>query len=391
MDREIEIAARVVAQAQRGQPADAALREVLRAGRGLSADTARAISQAVFAFFRWRGWLNPGEPLERQLVAAGELAVRFAREPQGFSDAELARAVPDWIGEAMDVSPAWLRSLQAEPRLWLRAKRGHAHELAAALGGSWIPGQPALRDAVQYLGHEDLFVSKEFHAGLFEVQDVASQIVGLLCDPQPGQTWWDACAGEGGKTLHLSDLIGNKGLIWSSDRAEWRLKRLKLRARRAHCFNYRARLWDGGAKLPTKTLFDGVLVDAPCSGVGTWGRNPHARWTTTERDVSELAAVQRRLLDHVAPAVKPGGKLLYAVCTLTRAETTGVAAAFQAKHPEFEPLELGPVELPVKSESLLTSAPTICLWPQATGGNGMFVAAWRRRGNPPLSGGGPAS
>ena len=89
---------------------------------------------------------------------------------------------------------------------------------------------------------------------------------------------------------------------------------------RAKAFNYRAAAWDGGPHLPTKTMFDGVLVDAPCSGVGTWQRNPHSRWTTAENDVRELAAVQSRLLDHAAKSVKPGGRLLYAVCTLTDAE-----------------------------------------------------------------------
>src|SRR6185503_9755757 len=132
---------------------------------------------------------------------------------------------------------------------------------------------------------------------------------------------WDACAGGGGKTLHLSDLMENRGLIWASDREEWRLKKLKQRAARAKAFNYRAALWDGGAKLPTKTKFDGVLVDAPCGGIGTWQRNPHARWTTTAEDVEELSEVQGLLLANVAPSVKPGGKLIYSVCTLTRSET----------------------------------------------------------------------
>src|SRR5690606_4715628 len=133
---------------------------------------------------------------------------------------------------------------------------------------------------------------------------------------------------EGGKTLHLSALMQNKGLIWASDRAEWRLRSLKRRTGRAQVFNYRAAAWDGGPKLPTKTKFDGVLVDAPCSGVGTWQRNPHARWTTTENDVRELAEIQKRLLTNVAPNVKPGGKLIFAVCTLTRAETTEVVEQF---------------------------------------------------------------
>ena len=91
---------------------------------------------------------------------------------------------------------------------------------------------------MRYEGIEDLFRTEEFHAGEFELQDINSQIVSLVCAAKPGETWWDACAGEGGKTLHLSSLMENKGLIWSSDRAEWRLKNLKRRAARAKVFNF---------------------------------------------------------------------------------------------------------------------------------------------------------
>jgi 16S rRNA (cytosine967-C5)-methyltransferase len=222
-----------------------------------------------------------------------------------------------------------------------------------------------------------LFKTPEFHAGEFEIQDIASQMVGLLCAPKPGETWWDTCAGEGGKTLHLSDLMQNKGMLWASDRAEWRLTKLKRRAGRAKVFNYRSAHWDGGAKLPTKTKFDGVLVDAPCSGIGTWQRNPQARWTTEPNDVRELSEIQKKLLTNVAPSVKPGGKLIFSVCTLTRAETTEVAAAFNAKFAaEFEPLIFPEIKL---NERIVTDASSLAIWPQDLVGNGMFLAGWRRR------------
>jgi 16S rRNA (cytosine967-C5)-methyltransferase len=272
----------------------------------------------------------------------------------------------------MDIEPVWMQALQREPKLWLRARPGRGRELADKLGECWIPENPALADAVHYHGREDLFRTPEFHAGEFEVQDISSQIVGLVCDPKPGETWWDACAGEGGKLLHLSDLMQNKGLIWASDRAEWRLKRLRLRAARAKAFNYRCAIWDGGAKLPTKTKFDGVLLDAPCSGLGTWQRNPHARWTTRPEDVEELAAMQKQLLRHAAASLKSGGRLVYAVCTLTRTETIDVAAAFEREFPEFKQL---PVPNPLQEGS--ESAWPLWLWPE-DGGNGMFVSTWRR-------------
>jgi 16S rRNA (cytosine967-C5)-methyltransferase len=150
------------------------------------------------------------------------------------------------------------------------------------------------------------------------------------------------------------------------------LKRLQLRAARAKVFNYRSTIWDGGPKLPTKTKFDGVLLDAPCAGLGTWQRNPHARWTTRPEDVEELADVQKQLLRHAAASLKPAGRLVYAVCTLTRRETIEVATAFEKEFPEFSEL---PLPNPLRKGS--ESAWPLWLWPE-DGGNGMFVSAWRR-------------
>jgi len=157
------------------------------------------------------------------------------------------------------------------------------------------------------------------------------------------------------------------------------LQKLKRRAGRAKVFNYRAAIWDGGAKLPTKTKFQGVLVDAPCSGVGTWQRNPHARWTITPEDGKELSHVQRQILTNAGASVKPGGKLIYSVCTLTRTETVEVAEMFGKTHPEFGPLVLPEILTAEKSQSLPASAATITIWPQQSGGGGMFIAGWRRR------------
>ena len=372
-----EIAAEVIRSTSRDHPADAALREVLKQTRNLAPFDATEVAKTVFGYYRWHGWLRDERGgVEAKMRVALRLAERFQSNPASIPMTELrARAVPAWTAEQMETSDAWLRSLQHEPKLWLRAKRGQAAALTEKLRLPGTLAPPPLPDALTYEGETDLFKTPEFHAGEFEIQDIASQAVGWLCDPKPGETWWDACAGEGGKLLHLSDLMQNKGLIWASDRAAWRLQKLKRRTAQAKVFNYRAALWDGGAKLPTKTKFDGVLVDAPCTGVGTWQRNPQARWTTTIEDVRELAELQMRLLTHAALAVKPGGKLIYSVCTLPKSETSAVAESFTVSQPEFEPMLL-PVE---KVSRALTSAATLTIWPQDLGGNGMFVAGWRRR------------
>jgi len=368
---------RIITASNRENPADKVLREHLKAERDLMPSDARAVSQTVFNYFRWRGWLDLTVPLNLQIRKSRELAASFAENPASFSDASLVeRVAPEWLRGEMELTPAWARAIQSEPRLWLRAKPGQGHALVEKLGAAKLE-KTLLPDVVQYKGEEDLFKRDEFHAGEFEIQDISSQAIGWLCAPQPGETWWDACAGEGGKTLHLSALMQNKGLIWASDRAEWRLKNLKRRAARAQVFNFRSALWDGGARLPTKTKFDGILVDGPCSGVGTWQRNPHARWTTTLQDVTELAALQKQLLAHATPGVKPGGKLIYAACTLTRSETEQVVADFNSKFAaEFEPLTFPQIS---GSPVLLTPASTMTIWPQDLGGNGMFIAGWRRK------------
>ena len=372
MDHVLETACKIINRADREHPADAVLRETFKRLRVFTPDEAHKITNAVFAFFRWQGLLTDEEKDPRVgIEKACDFADRFCKSPLSFPAAMLrAKAVPDWVAAEVDASDEWFQALQYEPNLWLRARRGQGNALAAKLDKAETRVLP---DAVLYQGEEDLFRTPEFHAGEFELQDISSQAVGFICDPQPGETWWDSCAGEGGKLMHLSDLMENKGLIWASDRAEWRLKHLKRRAGRAKAFNYRAALWNGGAKLPTKTKFDGVLVDASCSGLGTWQRNPHARWTTTPKDVMELAVLQKQLLSNVAPSIKPGGKLIYAVCTLTRLETVEVAKQFEEQFTDFQPL---PVSNPLKPNAPASSQTWI--WPQESGGNGMFVAAWRR-------------
>jgi 16S rRNA (cytosine967-C5)-methyltransferase len=369
-----QVAAEVISRASREKPADAVLRELLRGEWDLHAKESREVSRAVFAYYRWFGWLDHRQPVMTQIERAVEHGARFRKAPGSILADELrAKTVPGWVAGELPAGDEWLRALQREPKLWLRAQRGQGAALAKKLRLTGTFAPPGLPEAVLYDGDEDLFWTEAFKAGEFEIQDISSQAVGLVCDPKPGETWWDACAGEGGKLLHLSDLMENKGLIWASDRAEWRLKKLKRRTARARVFNYRAAVWNGGARLPTKTKFDGVLVDAPCSGVGTWQRNPHARWTTTPDDVNELSVIQKQLLGNAAAAVKPGGRLVYAVCTLTRSETTDVVGAFAGARTEFEPM---PVRLPMQPDK---QSPVLTIWPQEHGGNGMFVAAWKRR------------
>jgi 16S rRNA (cytosine967-C5)-methyltransferase len=368
-------AARVLGSLRPGLPADAALRNYLAANRTLGAVGRRSVNRAVFAYFRWLNWLEVGESAQKRVIRALDFQARFDRDPACIKvEALAARAVPGWLAGEMELPAGYLRQLQREPALWIRTKAGTVAETAKSLGNADVPVLPgAVRappglSALRYRGTADLHRTPAFQSGAFEIQDLASQLVGHACAPVPGETWWDACAGEGGKALHLSDLMRNKGLLWATDRSVRRLSLLKKRAARAGMFNYRPAAWTGTGPAPFRTKCDGVLVDAPCSGVGTWQRNPHARWTTSIADVRELASVQSGLLGLAANSVKPGGRLVYSVCTLTRSETSAVAEGFEAGHPDFEPSPL----------AIADGACRIALNPQDLDANGMFIAAWKR-------------
>ncbi len=359
-------AARILATISADQRADIALRFYFESHRYLQPPVKRHISHTVFVYFRWLTWLDPKASPQKRLEQALDLQAAFDANPKSVKPETLAaRAVPAWLASEMETTADYLRQIQRDPALWLRARPGQATALAKSLFAAELTEHEP--DAIRFTGVQDLFKTEQFKTGEFEIQDLGSQLVGHAAAPQPGETWWDACAGEGGKTLHLADLMQNKGLIWSSDRNAKRLDTLKRRAARAKLFNYRTALWDGSVKLPTKTKFDGILLDAPCSGVGTWQRNPHARWTTTPTDVAELATIQRQLLENVVGSLKPNGRLIYAVCTLTRSETTAIANAFTEAHPELEPLPV------------LGKTPQLTIWPHEYNANGMFIAAWKKK------------
>ena len=363
-------AAQVLAAISAEQRADTALRFYFENHRYLQPPAKRVISHTVFVYFRWLSWLDSKASPQKRLEHAVVLHERFIADPKSVKAEALAvRAVPAWLWTELelpaDAKADYLRQLQHDPALWLRARPGKRTALAKSLVACEATDRAP--DALRFTGTQDLFKTEQFRTGDFEIQDLASQLVGVACAPQPGETWWDACAGEGGKTLHLADLMQNKGVVWATDRNAKRLDTLKRRAARAKLFNYRTDFWDGGKMLPTKSKFDGILLDAPCSGVGTWQRNPHARWTTTPDDVRELATTQLVLLNNLAGSLKPGGRLVYSVCTLTRSETTAVAAAFSAAHPELEPL------------SVFGSPSSVFLWPHEFNANGMFLAAWKRK------------
>lgn len=176
-------------------------------------------------------------------------------------------------------------------------------------------------DALILKERANVFLTDAFKQGLFEVQDASSQLVAPLLDVQPGMRVVDTCAGAGGKTLHLASLMQNKGQIIAMDIYESKQKQLKIRAKRNGAFNIEYRIIDG-----TKTIkklhekADRVLIDAPCSGLGVLKRNPDSKWKLQPEFVENIKQVQQQVLQDYSKILKPGGKLVYATCSILPSE-----------------------------------------------------------------------
>jgi 16S rRNA (cytosine967-C5)-methyltransferase len=186
-----------------------------------------------------------------------------------------------------------------------------------------------------------------FKNGWFQVQDEAAQLVSLLLDPQPGESVLDACAGLGGKTAHLAQLMQNKGRITAIDRDKKKLEQLVAEMQRLGISIVHAYRHDLNSLLDSKQAdhFDRILLDAPCSGLGVLRRNPDIKWKSSEADLKRHTEVQQQLLESLAPRLKPDGVLVYAVCSIEPEENEAVIDPFLKKHPEFV-IDKNPGKLP---------------------------------------------
>ncbi|MCB0357138.1 MAG: RsmB/NOP family class I SAM-dependent RNA methyltransferase, partial [Bdellovibrionales bacterium] len=181
----------------------------------------------------------------------------------------------------------------------------------------WIPQSEALK----LTARKNVFITKAFKEGLFEVQDLGSQKISHFVNPLPGQRIVDACAGAGGKSLHMATLMQNKGKIVSLDIHEWKLKELRKRARRDAIDIIECR--EIAQQKVIKRLAgsaDKLLLDVPCSGVGVIKRNPDTKWKLTNKNLLQLHATQQQILQDYSEMVKPSGELIYATCSILPSE-----------------------------------------------------------------------
>jgi len=208
-----------------------------------------------------------------------------------------------------------------------------------------------------------------YNEGWWTIQDSSAQLVTHLLDPQPGETIIDACAAPGGKTTHIAELMQDQGTIIACDKTESRLKKIKQNAERMQLKSIEIHPGDSRNFPQFINTADRVLLDAPCSGLGTLHRRADARWNHTEKNVEELSILQAELLANVATFVKPGGKLVYATCTIHPLENENIIQSFLSNNPHWQ-IELPTLNLPIPK----TTEGYLKVWPQIQQMDGFFIA-----------------
>ena len=335
----------------------------------------------------------------RQLQALGvarpEALVAAARSDRDIYPFAVSASLPDWLAARLaTLLPASEHGAAATALLapapldirtnTLKTDRAALQQSLARTGHDLSP-TPLSPWGLRRAARAGLFRTPEFAAGHFEVQDEGSQLIAPLLEPRRGERIVDYCAGAGGKTLHLSALLANSGMLYAFDTSQKRLGRLRERATRAGCDNIRIQTLETGPDNRLKRLYgkiDRVLVDAPCSGTGTVRRSPDIKWRLAEERVTELAGQARAILTQAARLVRPGGRLLYVTCSVLREENEDVIADFLAEHGgDYTPIDTHGVltrrGIPLSAQAI-GEGPSLRLWPHRHGTDGFFAQILQR-------------
>ncbi|MGB4466580.1 MAG: RsmB/NOP family class I SAM-dependent RNA methyltransferase [Azovibrio sp.] len=393
-------------------PADGVLSRYFREHRNLGQNERGFLAELLFSILRHLRSLKArcdGEATQRHLLLAAlvmqgypprelELVARPAElewmgQIEGFDAAGLGPAeqldLPDWLyeklvaqwgeAEVLPLVQALNRPAPLDLRVnELKSSRKAVLERLQADGIACEAGRFSPM-AIRLAEKPALSRYPLFQEGVIEVQDEGSQLLGLLLAPRRGEMVVDFCAGAGGKTLLLGALMRNTGRLYAFDVSEKRLSNLKPRLARSGLSNVHPVRIESERDIKIKRLagkIDRVLVDAPCSGLGTLRRNPDLKWRQTPEGVAELTVKQASILAAAARLVKPGGRLVYATCSLLQEENEAIVAAFLAASPEFR---IVPVAREL--EALGWQAPGECLQllPHVQGTDGFFAALLERR------------
>ena len=407
------------------KPADAVANDFFRARRFIGSGDRRAVSDRVWGVLRARrrlGWWLAragAHPSARLLVGSSLLldgwtmagveqsysGGQFAPPPLGAAEKAVLRPlegrtpahpdmpepvlleIPDWVldplQERFGAEMAIEMAAMGEPApldLRVNLLKSTRDEARAALLAEGIEAEPTPYSpwGLRVAHRRAVTSGAAFQTGAVEIQDEGSQLVSHLVGAEPGMRVADWCAGAGGKTLALAATMGNRGQIVACDVSAKRLEGAVRRLRRAGVHNVERHLTAKGDKWVKRRAqtFDRVLVDAPCTGTGTWRRNPDGRLRLTETDYAELIPKQAQILDAAQRLVRPGGRLIYSTCSLLRGENEAQVDGFLARHPAFR-------VVPV-SQAWTLAAPVPCndpylvLTPHRHGTDGFFAAVLER-------------
>ena len=345
----IEVLDAVIAAARAGgAPADRVLSEWFRPRRFAGSGDRRAVRELVYAAIRACGEVPADGRAAILLLAARDASLAALFDGSRHGPASIA---PGEAPASAGIAPGWLETALADS--------GIAGEEALALLSRApldlrVNTLKAARDALELPEKAELTVAgnglrlpsgtavdqwEAYRQGLIEVQDTGSQLACEAVAARPGETVIDLCAGAGGKTLALAAAMAGRGRLIACDTVRARLAKLAPRAERSGVAMVETVLLDPGREIQAlaglAAKADAVLVDAPCSGAGTWRRNPEARWRMSPAELDRLAALQARLLDLAAALVRPGGRLVFVTCSLLDAEGADQAQAFLARHPDW--------------------------------------------------------
>lgn len=262
------------------------------------------------------------------------------------TDGKIGSSIPDWLWDvgSTELGDRWnkeISSLNESAPIYLRVNslKSSPEKVKAILAMEGVETElmPEHPDALRLIGRTNVIRLGSFRKGLYEVQDAASQLIAPFLQVEPGQKVIDACAGAGGKSLHLAALMEDKGRIVSMDVEGWKLEEVKKRASRAgiKCIETEfirgkktIKFWEGKA--------DRLLLDAPCSGLGVLRRHPDTKWKLTPDSFEEVKETQAEILHSYSKMLKPGGKMVYATCSLMPSEDEDQVKEFLEEHPAFE-------------------------------------------------------
>ena len=394
-------------------PADIQLKRFFKEHAKLGVRDRAIIAETVYAVLRHRRAIEAiatdGVPRKMALLAL----TRY----QGMSSRELTnvlkKAEVTWLSDSKSFVPKKTSlGIEAELPDWVIAhlKTSMSDKDILALGRSMMNPAPldlrvntakAKRDAVMKLLQRDGIVCAAtpwspigirletkvalakhpaFLEGFIEVQDEGSQLLGMLMEPKRSEMVVDFCAGAGGKSLLLAAMMGSTGRVYAMDVSEKRLTNLSPRLKRSGLSNVMPQKLDSENDAKIKRLagkIDRVLVDAPCTGLGTLRRNPDLKYRQSEQSLAELNVKQAAILQSAARLVKPGGRLVYATCSFLTEENETIAEAFLAKHPQFKLLDVNKIferlKIPIKDQGTY-----FCLSPQQHATDGFFAAVMER-------------